>query len=88
MKRVLLMGAAAAAFGLGMAAAQAGPRLADVASGARNLSPGGKSAVSSAKKKNKAKTVRATQRRDGKVRSGRNGKGRGDDRREESGSGM
>jgi hypothetical protein len=88
MKRVVLMGAAAAAFGFGLALAQAAPRVADAASSARNLPPGGKNAVSSAKRKKKAGRARATQRRDDAVRSGRNGRGAGEGPRERSGDGM
>jgi hypothetical protein len=87
MKRVLLMGAAVAAFGLGLTIAQAGPR---VAPGAPDAAPSGKRAASLARKSKKkaTKRVRATVRPDAVVRSGRNARAIGDDRREESGSGM
>jgi hypothetical protein len=90
MKRVLLMGAAVAAFGLGLTIAQAGPRMAHVAAGAPEAAPSGKNDVSSARKskKKKAKSARATVRPDAGVRSGRDTRAIGDDRREESGSGM
>jgi hypothetical protein len=89
MKRVLLLGAAVAAFGLGVTVAQAGPRIAHATSGAPDLAPGGKRDLSSAKKskRQKATKARAAARPAAAVRSGRNAVS-GDDRREESGSGM
>ena len=89
MKRVLLLGAAVAAFGLGVTIAQAGPRIAHATSGAPDLAAGGKRDLSSARsKKQKATKTRAAARPAAAVPSGRKAGSVGDDRREESGSGM
>jgi hypothetical protein len=89
MRRVLLLGAAVAAFGLEVTIAQAGPRIAHATSGAPDLASGGKRDLSSARKskKQKATKTQAAARPAAAARSGRNVVS-GDDRREESGSGM
>jgi hypothetical protein len=79
MKRVMLIGAAAVAFGLGLAVAQASPRVVDMAASAGNFSKRGHASDVSAAKRKKKK-ARA-------VRSGRDGKGTGGGRGGESGSG-
>ena len=90
MKRVLLLGAAVAAFGMGVTLAQAGPRIAHVTSGAPDLAAGGKRDLSSARKskKQKATKTQGAARPAAAVRSERNAGSIGDDRREQSGSGM
>jgi Spy/CpxP family protein refolding chaperone len=79
MKRVILIGAAAVAFGLGLAAAHASQRVVDMAASAGNFSPRGHANDVSAAKRKKKK-VRA-------VRSARDSKGTGGGRGGESGSG-
>ena len=79
MNRLYLFGAAAAAFALGVAAAQASPRVMELA-GAKNLAaPGQASEVSSARKQKYRKAR-------GGVRGGRDAKGTGGGRGGESGS--
>ena len=78
MKRLYLLGAAAAAFALGVTAAQASPRLFEL-SGAKNVGGGGHASdVSSARKKSRKAR--------GGVRGGRDAKGTGGGRGGESGS--
>ena len=79
MKRVMLIGAAGVAFGLGLAVAQASSRVVDIAASAGNFSSRGHPSDISAAKRKKKK-VRA-------VRNGRDGKGTGGGRGGESGSG-
>jgi hypothetical protein len=84
------LGAVFAAFGLGGTVAQAGPRIAHATSGAPDLAAGGKRDLSSARKskKQKATKTRGAARPAAAVPGGRNAGSVGDDRREESGSGM
>jgi hypothetical protein len=87
MKRVLLLGAAVAAFGLGVTIAQASPRIAHAASGAPDLAADGNRDLSSARKSKKQKAKGAA-RPAAAVRSGRGAGSVADERREQSGSGM
>jgi hypothetical protein len=69
--------------------AQADTRTVSVRAGAADLTPVGNKELSSARKKRKAtKRERATVRSGADVGGGRNARGPGEDRREESGSAM
>lgn len=78
MYRLYLFAAAAAAFAMGIVAAQASPRAADMRGGAKSLATG-QSDLSSARKK--SRKVRR-----GGTRGGRDAKGTGGGRGGESGS--
>jgi hypothetical protein len=64
MKRVILIGAAAVAFGLGLAVAQASQRVVDMAASAGNFSPRGHASDVSAAKRKKKKVRAARSARD------------------------